>query len=93
MEKALVVLCVASMITRHKCRPFPLPFTLNSAVDNLCKNEFDHYRAKQEPHPLFIEHGIDAVPYQHEKIDEWRTNFTGIRHMLMRRLAITSVVR
>ena len=66
---------------RHKCRPFSLPFTLNSAVDNLCKNEFDHYRAKQEPHPLFVEHGIDAVPFQHEKIDEWRTNFTGIRHI------------
>jgi len=50
-------------------------------VDNLCKNEFDHYRAKQEPHPLFVEHDIDAVPFQHEKIDEWRTNFTGIRHI------------
>ena len=50
-------------------------------MDNLCKNEFDHFRAKQEPHPLFVEHDIDAVPFQHEKIDEWRTNFTGIRHI------------
>ena len=31
---------------KHKIRPPSLPFTLNSAVDNLCKNEFDHYRAK-----------------------------------------------
>ena len=38
-----------------------LPFTLNSAVDNLCKNEFDHYRERQEPHPLFIEQNIDAA--------------------------------
>ena len=52
----------------HKIRPPSLPFTLNSAVDNLCKNEFDHYRAKAEPHPMFIEHGIDAVPFAHEKM-------------------------
>ena len=50
-------------------------------MDNLCKNEFDHYRAKQEPHPLFLEHDIDAVPFAHEKMDEWRNNFKGIRHI------------
>ena len=66
----------------HKIRPHSLPFTLNSAVDNLCKNEFDHYRAKAEPHPLFIEHGIDAVPFAHEKMDEWRSNFKGVRYIL-----------
>ena len=64
---------------KYKVRPFTLPFTLNSAVDNLCKNEFDHYRAKAEPHPMFIEHGIDAVPFAHEKMDEWRENYKGIR--------------
>ena len=66
---------------KHKIRPPSLPFTLNSAVDNLCKNEFDHYRAKAEPHPMFIEHDIDAVPFAHEKMDEWRNNFKGIRHI------------
>ena len=65
----------------HKIRPFSLPFTLNSAVDNLCKNEFDHYRAKGEPHPLFLDHGIDAVPFAHEKMNEWRENFRGIRYI------------
>jgi hypothetical protein len=65
----------------HKIRPFSMPFSLNIAVDNLCKNEFDHYRAKAEPHPLFIEHGIDAVPFAHEKMDEWRENFQGIRYI------------
>ena len=65
----------------HKIRPFSLPFTLNSAVDNLCKNEFDHYRAKSEPHPLFLEHGIDAVPFAHEKMNEWRENYRGIRYI------------
>lgn len=54
-------------------------FTLNSAVDNLLKNEFDQYRAKGEPHPLMTEHGIDAVPFQHKQLDEWRHNFTGVQ--------------
>jgi len=65
---------------KHKVRPPSIPFTLNSAVDNLCKNEFDYYREKQEPHPLFIEHGIDAVPFKHPDIDIWRQNFKGIRY-------------
>ena len=50
------------LVYKHKVRLKTLPFTLNTAVDNLCKNEFDYYREKQEPHPLFIEHNIDAVP-------------------------------
>ena len=27
---------------KHKISPPSLPFTLNRAVDNHCKNEFDH---------------------------------------------------
>ena len=45
---------------KHKISLPSFPFTLNLAVDHLCKNEFDSYRAKGEPHPIFIEHGIDA---------------------------------
>ena len=66
---------------KYKIRPLSIPFTLNIAVDNLCKNEFDYYREKQEPHPLFLEHGIDAVPFKHPDIDDWRNNFRGIRHI------------
>ena len=68
------------MYYKHKIYPPSLPFTLNSAVDNLCKNEFDYYRERGEPHPLFLEHGIDAVPFKHPKLDEWRENFKGIRY-------------
>ena len=39
---------------KYQIKPPSLPFTLNIAVDNLCKNEFDYYRKIQEPHPLFI---------------------------------------
>ena len=54
-----------------------LPFTLNIACDGLVKNEFDYYRKKQEPHPIFIKHGIEAVPFDHPEMDNWRHNFKG----------------
>ena len=64
----------------HKISPKMIPFTLNIALDNLCKNEFDYYRERQEPHPLFKEHDIDAIPFAHPDIDDWRNNFKGIRY-------------
>ena len=66
---------------KFKIKPPSLPFTLNIAVDNLCKNEFDYYRKRNKPHPLFLKHDIDAVPFNHEKIDQWRSNFTGIHYI------------
>jgi RecB family exonuclease len=57
------------------------PFTLNSAVDALLKKEFDRYRAKGEPHPYMTKAGLDAIPYAHPKLDEWRQNFKGVRHV------------
>ena len=58
---------------KHRIRPPHIPFTLNLAVDNLCKNEFDFYRKKQEKHPLFIENNLDAIPFDHPDIDAWRS--------------------
>ena len=65
---------------KHKIKPPLLPFTINIAVDNLCKNEFDYYRDIQEPHPLFIEHDIEAVPFKHKDMNQWRSNFQGIQY-------------
>lgn len=62
-------------------RPSSPPFQINKAIDELFKKEFDGYRAKQEPHPLMLEYAIEAVPYQHDKLDEWRHNFTGVVHL------------
>ena len=59
-------------------RPSGPPFTLNSAVDELLKREFDVYRAKKAPHPYMVEAGIDAVPAQHPELDTWRQNFKGV---------------
>ncbi|MFH1171906.1 MAG: PD-(D/E)XK nuclease family protein [bacterium] len=53
-------------------RPPGYPFALNTAVDKLLKREFDIHRAKGTKHPLMKKYRIDAVPFAHEKIDEWR---------------------
>lgn len=56
------------------------PFSINSAVDYLLKQEFDAYRTRGEQHPLQKEYGIDARPMSHVELDEWRRNFGGIRY-------------
>jgi CRISPR/Cas system-associated exonuclease Cas4 (RecB family) len=55
------------------------PFNLNTAVDTLLKKEFDVHRAKGIAHPLMKAYGLNAVPFSHEMIDEWRENFKGIQ--------------
>lgn len=58
-------------------QPPGYPFSLNSAVDALLKKEFDTHRAKGNPHPLMKSYGIDAVPFEHKKMDEWRDSLRG----------------
>ena len=53
-------------------RPASFPFNLNNAVDALLKNEFDIFRKKQEPHPLQKQNNINAIPFQHPDLDNWR---------------------
>lgn len=61
-------------------QPPGFPLSLNVAVDTLLKKEFDAHRMRQSAHPLFKAYGIDAVPFEHEKIDEWRDSRTrGVR--------------
>jgi CRISPR/Cas system-associated exonuclease Cas4 (RecB family) len=59
-------------------RPSSPPFQINKAIDELLKKEFDSYRLKGEPHPWMIDHEIKAVPMQHDDLDKWRHNFTGV---------------
>ena len=61
-------------------RPGFPSFNLNIAVDELFKKEFDTYRKSQKPHPIMTKYKIDAVPFAHKDMDEWRDNFTGITH-------------
>lgn len=53
-------------------RPSMPAFTLNNAVDELLKREFDIHRAKGSKHPLVERYGLDAVPLQDERMEEWR---------------------
>ncbi len=59
--------------------PPGFPFTINSAVDKLLKQEFDIHRKLQTTHPLLEKYGVDAVPAQRVEIDEWRENFKGVQ--------------
>ncbi|MFC1749644.1 PD-(D/E)XK nuclease family protein [Pseudomonadota bacterium] len=60
-------------------QPPGYPFNLNSAVDALLKKEFDAHREAKTPHPIMEQNGVDAVPFSHPKIDEWRENFVGVQ--------------
>lgn len=51
--------------------PGPPAMMLNRAVDELLKREFDQYRSKAMPHPIMLEHGIDAVPFRHPELATW----------------------
>ena len=58
-------------------QPPGYPFNLNSAVDALLKKEFDIYRSKGQAHPLMVEAGLDAVPFNHPQMDLWRNSLSG----------------
>lgn len=74
-------------------QPPGFPFNLNSAVDKLLKKEFDIHRAKKSAHPLMKAYGLEAVPFQHKMMDEWRENFKGVQyHHKPTNLIITGAV-
>lgn len=58
-------------------QPPGFPFSLNSAVDKLLKKEFDIHRADKTAHPLMKAYGLDLIPFQHKKMDEWRDALGG----------------
>jgi PD-(D/E)XK nuclease superfamily len=53
-------------------RPSMPGWPINSLVDRLLKKEFDAYRLERTAHPIMIKHDLDAVPFQHALIDDWR---------------------
>ncbi|MEN9621772.1 MAG: hypothetical protein RLZZ67_206 [Candidatus Parcubacteria bacterium] len=61
-------------------RPKGPSFTLNIAVDALLKKEFDVYRAEASVHPLMKKYKVDAIPFSHDLLNDWRENFVGIQY-------------
>lgn len=53
-------------------RPSMPGWPLNSAVDQLLKNEFDLLRKKGQKHELMKQYNIDAIPYEHPDLSVWR---------------------
>lgn len=62
-------------------RPDTPPFQINKAIDELLKKEFDGYRKLGQPHPIMVEHKIDAIPFAHADLDKWRENFVGVQYL------------
>lgn len=62
-------------------KPGGVPFTLNVAVDNLLKREFDIYRQSQSIHPLVSAAGLELVPFSHPDLETWRANTKGVRYV------------
>ena len=52
-------------------------WSLNSAVDELLKKEFDQYRKLQKPHPFIVKNKLKLIPFKHEKMDYWRDALRG----------------
>lgn len=61
-------------------RPRGPAFTINVAIDELFKREFDYYRTSKKTHPLMKKYKIKAIPFTHKNINDWRDNFTGITY-------------
>lgn len=74
-------------------RPAGAPFNINSLIDRLLKREFDVHRVNATSHPLMEEYGVNAVPFQHPKLNEWRENFKGIQfHHSPTNLVVTGAI-
>lgn len=88
--------CSRCFYLDRKCgtkQPPTFPYTLNNAIDVLLKKEFDQYRLKGERHPLLIQHGIEAIPFSHPDLEEWRDNFKGIKfHHIATNLIISGAM-
>ena len=56
-------------------------FPINSRVDSLLKKEFDFYREKQAPHPIFKKYKLNFVPLkiEEQKLNDFRNNRKGVR--------------
>ena len=52
-------------------------WALNTTVDTLLKKEFDYYRERKEPHPIFKEYNLNFIPYAHKDMDTWRNALSG----------------
>jgi hypothetical protein len=63
------------------------PFSLNNAVDDKAKKEFDTYRELGQPHPQCLVdcngNKVNAIPFKHPDLAKWRNAlYQGIEYTL-----------
>jgi len=56
-------------------RPGMPGWPLNAATDHLLKNEFDILRKNGKKHALMEKYNIDAIPFSHPDLPNWRDDF------------------
>lgn len=62
-------------------RPQFYPYTLNTSIDSLLREEFDTFRAKGEAHPLLLENKIPAKLFSDQNLlNIWRDSSQGLRY-------------
>jgi len=61
--------------------PSQLPLTLNNAVDELLKREFDHFRKTGTRPPLLESLPRGMRPAEDERVPAWRGRGQGVRHL------------
>lgn len=57
---------------RYEIKAPSIPFTLNIAVDELLKKDFDKFRETGEIPPVIARLGKEFVPFQHPQLENWR---------------------
>lgn len=68
------------------------PYSLNSTVDKLLKEEFDKARELKQSHHYQTELKFPGIPAQHPQIDEWRENFKGVTYTLPNGIVISGAI-
>ena len=75
-------------------QPPGFPFNLNSAVDQLLKNEFDEHREKQTTHPYIKKLGLDALDIKLSKkylYDKFKKSDVMIKQLLLNQHIVAGI--
>ena len=67
--------CFYQDVKNNIKRPAGFPFSLNNAVDQLLKKEFDYHRSLGSSHPL--QSHLNLVPANLPQMDKWRDSLRG----------------
>ena len=73
--------CFYNDIVHGIKRPLGPPLVINNAIDQVLKKEIETFRVEQRKHPLLAKLNEDFVPAMHDKLNDWKNSFKGIRYV------------